>query len=71
MCDLNQVVQLDAPTDDSGLHHGAVDGGIGADLHLVFEHHVAQLRDLAVGAIFRCEPEAVRADDGAGVQDAA
>ena len=57
--------------DGGGFQHGAIDGGVGAHFDFVLDDHVAQLWDLAVGPVFGCEPEAVRADDGACMQDAA
>ena len=42
---------------------GAVDGGQGADLHVVLDHHDAHLRDLLVAAVLVArEAEAVAAD---------
>ena len=68
---LAEVVDLDALAHDGRAHCGAVDRRVGADLHIVFEHHVAQLGNLAIAAVFlRSEAEAVGADHHSGVQDA-
>ena len=72
MADLDQVVEFHPVADDRGVGLGAVDAGVGADLHVVLDDHVAQLGDLVeaprgVGH----EAEAVGADHGPGVEDAA
>jgi hypothetical protein len=51
MSDLHQVVDF-RPATDSGFTDGAaVDGGIGADLDIVFKHHDAGLHDLVVRTV--------------------
>ena len=71
VADLDQVVQFHAPPDDRRIGFGAVDAGIGADLHVVFYHDVAQLGDLVEPACgIGHESESVGADHGARVQDA-
>ena len=69
--DLNQVVELDAPADHRRIGLGAVDAGVGPDLYVVFDHHVAQLRNLVETARgVGHEAETVGADHGSRVQDA-
>ena len=72
MADLDQVVELHAAADDGRVGLGPVDAGVGADLDVVFDDHVAQLGDLveSAGGIGH-ESEAVGADYCAGVEDAA
>ena len=67
MGDLHQVVYLGAAADAGSLERCAVDGAVGADLHVVFDHHDADLRDLVVRGSVRRVAEAVRADHGAVV----
>jgi len=45
----------------------AVDGGVGADLDVVTDHHAADLRDLDPAAVVVGEAEAVPADHRAGL----
>ena len=71
MSDLNQVVELDAPADHRRIGLGAVDAGVGPDLYVVFDHHVAQLRNFVETARgVGHEAETVGADHGSRVQDA-
>ena len=69
--DHDEVVELDAVFDHGVFDRAAVDGGVGADLDVVTERHRADLRHLDPGALVRREPEAVAADHGAGLHDAA
>jgi hypothetical protein len=46
-----------------GAHGGAVDGGVGAHFHVVFDHHIADLRYFFEGAVgLRRKAEAIAAD---------
>ena len=53
------------------LERAAVDGGVRADLDVVADRHAADLRHLDPGAFLGREAEAVAADDGARLHDAA
>ena len=71
MADLDQVVEFHAPADDGRVGLGAVDAGVGADLHVVLDHHVAQLGNLVESArSVGHEPESVGADHRPCVEDA-
>ena len=48
VADLHEVVDLGAGADPRLAHRGAVDGGVGADLDVVLDHHRADLRHLDV-----------------------
>ena len=52
-----------------GLERAAVDRGAGADLHVVADLDVAELRHLDVPAVLHAVAEAVGADHGVGVDD--
>ena len=70
--DLDQVVELHAVLDHGIAERAAVDAGVGADLHVVADAHGPQLLDLHVAVLAaRREAEAVGANDGAAVDDAA
>jgi hypothetical protein len=45
MCDLNQVVDFDAPPDGRSSKGGAVYSCVGADLHIVLHFHNSYLWD--------------------------
>src|SRR5690349_19284218 len=67
--DLDEVVDLRPAADDGRPERGAVDGGVRADLDVVLEDDGADLRDLPVAVREREIPEAVAADDRAGMDD--
>src|SRR5205823_4915536 len=71
VADLHEVVDLRAVADARALGGGAVDRRVGAHLDVVADHHVPDLRHLVVTPLVEGEPEAVCADDGARVKDAA
>ncbi len=49
---LNQVIKLYSFSDDGSAHRRAVNGGVGANLYIVFYNdHVADLGNLSIGAI--------------------
>src|SRR5262245_11654572 len=51
MTDLYEIVYLRAAPNAGFSNRGAVDSGIGADLHVVFEHDDTGLDDLVVRAV--------------------
>ena len=65
--DMDQVVDFRALADDGGAERAAVNGGIGADLDIVVDDDVAELKHFPVAALVEHIAEAVRADDRAGV----
>ena len=69
--DVHEIVDLRAVADDRRAHRRAVDAVMRADLDIVLEHDVADLRHLRMHAVLRRETETVRADDGRAVDDAA
>ena len=72
MSDLNLVVQLDPVTDDGVFNRAAIDGRVGADFHVIAEHHPTYLGNLQPGAIgLAGEAETVGADNDTGMEDGA
>jgi hypothetical protein len=68
MCDLDEVVQLGATFNKRRAHRGPVDRSIGAYLHIVFNDHIADLRDLFQGSIcLRSKTKSIAADNGTGM----
>ena len=67
--DVHQVVELGAFADGGDAQSGAVHAGVGADLHVVADHHAAHLREFFVGSAGQDESETVGSDDAARVQD--
>src|SRR5205085_5816936 len=67
VADVDEVAELGARADDGGAEGGALDGAVGADLDVVFEHDVAGLRDFVVDAAAGGIAEAVNPDRRAGV----
>ena len=68
---LDEVVNLCVLAHSCRSHHGAVDGAVGAYLHVVFDHHIAYLRDFPVDSVgVGLEAEPVSANHGSCVQDA-
>ena len=68
--DLHQVVDLRAGANPRLADRRPIDRRIGADLHVVFDHDAADLRNLVVGAVGAPrEPEPVAPDDRAVLQD--
>src|SRR5881409_3765122 len=65
--DLDEVVDLCAPTDRGRPERAPIDGSVRADLDVVMNDDVPDLRDLAMGAGIEHVTESVRADDGAGM----
>ena len=66
--DLHEIVDLRAGADARAARLRAVDARVRADLDVVFEHHVSDLRDSFRSALDERPAEAVAADDAAGVQ---
>ena len=68
--DLDEIVDL-RPLPDAGFANGrTIDRRIGADLHVVLDHHITDLRDLVVAAIgVAGEAETVTPDDRAVLHD--
>jgi len=67
---LNQVVNLRAVSDGSLTGRRAVDGRVGADLHIRADDHAADLGHLHPGLSVPNESKAVGADDRARMDDA-
>ena len=67
MGDLDQVIDLGATPDDGGAERAPVDGHIGADLHVVHDDDLADLRDLAMDPAVEDITETVGANHGTGV----
>src|SRR6266478_2213906 len=67
VADLHEIVDLSAFANDRGLEGAAVDGGAGADFHVIADLHMAQLRNFVVTSVVQAVAEAVRANDRVGV----
>ena len=65
--DLDEVIDLRALADNGRPERAAINRHVGAEFHIVANDHVADLRHLAMDAVIEHVAEAVRADDGAGV----
>jgi len=66
VADLNEVVKLGAAVDPGISDRCPVNGRVGPDLDIVFNHNAACLANLVIRSIaYRCEAESVAADDGA------
>src|ERR1039458_5561967 len=65
--DLHEVVDLGPAPDDRGIHRRAIDCHVRADLDVVLDDHVANLRDLQPLRAILHITEAVAADHRAGV----
>src|SRR5687767_13866540 len=52
VCNLDQVVELGAAFNNGRADSSAIDSGIGADLNIIFHHHIADLRHLFETAVF-------------------
>ena len=67
---LAEIVDLGTLMDDRRAHSGAVDAGVGANLHIVLDDHIAYLVDFGIGAIGgRGKAETVGAQDGSGMDN--
>ena len=69
VCDLDQVVDLGALADDGVSGRAAVDGRIGADLHVVLDDDAPHLRNLLMSLRARQIAEAVLADTDTRMND--
>ena len=67
--DLDEIIELDAAADDRRLEGSPVDAGICADLHVVFDDHLADLGKLDVAFTVPDESEAVRTNHCTGVDN--
>jgi len=67
--DLNEVVELCPSSDDGRFERTAVDAGICADFHVVFDDHAPHLRELYVTIAIPHEAEPIRSDDSSGMDD--
>src|SRR5580658_6763490 len=63
--DLDKVVDLGALADDGWAERAAIDGGVGANLHVIVNYDVAGLEHFAVAALVKYIAVTIRADDRA------
>src|SRR5688572_27191473 len=70
VCNLHEVIELDAVLDDCVLDRAAIDRRVGADFDVVADHDAADLRYFLPLAVVGREAETVRADHGSRVHDA-
>ncbi len=69
MRDMDEIVKFSMFLDDCPAESGAVDCGVGAQLHVVFDLHPTQLGDLFRFPVDSFVAETVAADDNAGVKN--
>ena len=71
MADVDEIVNLGPPTDFRHLQGAAVDGGVSADLHIVFneEHSLLRKLDVGSGGGIADVAKSVGAENRAGVDD--
>src|SRR5262249_36827413 len=69
LSDLHQVAALGALADHRGAIGPAIDGGSGANLHIVLNDNPTHLQDFAVTGCSHHIAESVLADGAAGVND--
>ncbi len=67
--DLHKIVYLCAFTDEGASESGAVDGGIGSNFHIAFNHDDPELSNFGVFTIDFLKTESVTSDDASGVDD--
>src|SRR5690606_13321802 len=66
--DLHKVVYFRALANHRAAETRAVEGAVGADLDVVLDDDISDLRDFLVPALDKLVAETVRADDHAGVK---
>ena len=69
MAQMYQVINLGALAHDGSVHSGSVDAGVGANLHIILQHHVAGLQHLGVFAILGDITKAIATDNSAGLEN--
>ena len=68
MGNLDQVIDFRTAADDRLAEASPVDGRVGADIHIVFEDNITNLRDAVNLAAGGFVAEAIRAHDHAGLE---
>src|SRR3989338_7179476 len=63
--DLHQIIQFDSFAYGGRAHGGAVNGSIRTYFHIIFNHHIADLRDLEIFFARENITKAIRTYDGA------
>src|SRR5262245_28033493 len=69
MSDLHQIIQLRPTPDDRRFQRPTVDAGICADFDFILDDHPADLGELHIAITVSYEPESIRTDNGAGMDD--
>ena len=64
---VHEVINLGALPNDSGTQCATVDAGIGADLHIIMDNHVAHLRHFAMLPLIEDIAITICANSGARV----
>ncbi len=68
--DLNQIIELGPGSDHRIAKHGTIETRIGANFHLIPNHHTANLGNFAVGAIVkRIKAKPIRPNDSPTMND--
>src|SRR5437660_5071903 len=66
---LDEVVDLDSFLDPSPAEARAINGCVGADFHVVVDLNDSDLRNFLVSSLDEFEPETIRTDNRAAVND--
>ena len=67
--DHDQIAELRALANDGRADRRSIHGAVGAQFHIIFDHHIADLRNLVVCAVMCRVTESVLAHDTACVKD--
>src|SRR3989304_4952959 len=67
MRDLHQIIDLRPFADHRIAQRASINGGVAADLHVVFDHDLSQLREFVMAPLCKHVSEAIGADHRAGV----
>ena len=69
VANLNLIVELHARFNHGVLNRAAIDGGVGANLDVVFNSYTADLRNLQPSISLVCKAETIGANHGAGMDN--
>ena len=71
MADMDEIVDLRAMSDDGRPHRRTVNAHMGADLHVILQDHIADLRHLRMHTVRRRKAETIRTKHGRRMDHAA
>ncbi len=69
MRNLNKIINFHVPLNPGFTHGGPVNGGVGAQFHVIVNLNDADLGNFGIARAGRGKAEAVRADDDAGMKN--